>query len=120
MTAIKGNIWAEKVQMKTMVSCTNMLDKLGFKTHFMAVPKGLKSLTTEYIYRPEDVRILNFYRFEGESNPDDSAILYAIETANGERGTLADAYGRESDEDVMHFIQQVEDIEKKVDKDKSL
>ncbi|MDI1255838.1 MAG: hypothetical protein PSV16_07035 [Flavobacterium sp.] len=114
------NIEFEKVQMKTMVSCTNMLNKLGFKTHFMAVADGLKSLTTDYVYKPEDLKIVNFYRFEGESNPDDSAILYAIETANGERGTLADAYGREADEDVANFIQQVEDIEKKTDKNKSL
>lgn len=103
-----------------MVSCTNMLDKLGYKTHFQAVPKGLKSLTTEYVYQPYDVRIVNFYRFEGESNPDDSAILYAIETANGERGTLADAYGPEADTDVTNFIQQVEEMEKKTDKEKSL
>lgn len=116
MAAITGNIWTEKVQMKTMVSCTNMLEKLGYKTHFMAVPEGLKSLTTEYIYKPEDVKIVNFYRFEDESNPEDSAILYAIETANGERGTLAGAYVRESHNDLYHFIQEVEGIEKKTDK----
>lgn len=33
------------------------------------------------------------YRFEGNTNPDDNAILYAIETARGEKGLLLDAYG---------------------------
>lgn len=109
-----------KAQMKTMVSITSMLDKLGFKTQFQAVAKGLKSLTTDYIYKADDVKIVNFYRFEGESNPDDSAILYAIETANGERGTLTDAYGVDADADVAEFIHQVEDIEKKTDRTKTL
>ena len=109
-----------KTYMKTMVSCSNMLETLGFKTQFKAVPNGIQSLTTKYIYPAQDVKIVNFYRFEGESNPDDNAILYAIETANGERGTLTDAYGANADGDVANFLCQVEDIEKKTDKSKSL
>ncbi|MEH6680260.1 MAG: phosphoribosylpyrophosphate synthetase [Sediminicola sp.] len=34
-----------------------------------------------------------FYRFEGDSNPDDSSILYAISTSNGHKGLLVSAYG---------------------------
>ncbi|MFD1096362.1 phosphoribosylpyrophosphate synthetase [Salegentibacter chungangensis] len=32
-------------------------------------------------------------RFEGMSNPDDNAILYAITTTNGTKGVLVDGYG---------------------------
>jgi len=110
----------EKVEMNTLVSCTKMLDELGFKTQFKAVVKGIKSLTTERTFTPSEVKIVNFYRFEGDSNPDDNSILYAIKTVNGEKGTLTDGYGPTSDAQVTTFLKEVEVIEKKVDKDKSL
>ena len=109
-----------KTHMKTLVSCLNSLLASGFESQFKAVKEGLKSLTTEKIFRPEEVKIVNFYRFEGESDPADNSILYALETSDGERGTLTDAYGPYSDTNVTKFIQEVEEIEKKVVKEKTL
>ena len=111
---------SEKREMKTLVSCINSLQVDGFETQFKALKSGLKSLTTEKIYKPEEIKILNFYRFEGESDPGDNSILYALETADGERGTLTDAYGPYSDTNVTNFIQQVEEIEKKVVREQTL
>lgn len=102
----------EKTEMKSLVSCTNMLLAEGFNTQFKAIDKGLKSLSTEKIFKPDEVKIVNFYRFEGESDPADSSILYAIETTDGEKGTLTDSYGPYSDTNVTKFIQQVEEIHK--------
>ena len=110
----------ENVPMKTLVSCLNMLMATGFETQFKATRSGLKSLATDHIYQPGEVKVLNFYRFEGESDPSDNSIVYAIETATGERGTLIDAYGPYSDTYVTNFMRGVEEIEKKVDKDKKL
>src|SRR6188508_718278 len=110
----------EKTHMKTLVSCLNSLLADGFESQFKAVKGGLKSLATEKIFRPEQVKILNFYRFEGESDPADNSILYALETSDGERGTLTDAYGPYSDTQVTKFIQEVEEMEKKVVKEKTL
>ncbi len=39
------------------------------------------------------MEVVEFYRFEGASNPDDNSILYAIETSDGLKGLLVDAYG---------------------------
>lgn len=102
----------EKTEMKSMVSCMNSLLADGFKTQFKALENGLKSFTTEKIFQPDEVKIVNFYRFEGESDPADSAILYAIETTDGEKGTLTDSYGPNSDSHVTNFIKQVKDITK--------
>ncbi len=109
----------EKKEMNTLVSCLNTLMASGFETQFKTTKNGLKSLTTEITYQPEEIKVLNFYRFEGESDPADNSILYAIETKNGERGTLTDAYGPYSDSNVTRFMKQVEEIEKKVQKEKN-
>lgn len=103
----------DKEEMKTLSSCLNSLLSKGFETQFKALKHGLKSLTTEKIYLPEDVKITNFYRFEGESDPADNSILYAIETTSGEKGTLTDAYGPYGDAHVTKFIQEVEEIQKR-------
>lgn len=104
----------EKKEMIPMVSIINSLLTEGFKTQFRAVDKGLKSLATQKIFRPNEVKIVNFYRFEGESDPSDNAILYAIETNDGEKGTLTDSYGAYNDTNIAKFIQQVSNIHKQV------
>jgi len=44
-------------------------------------------------YNAEDLTIIKTYRFEGESNPSDSSILYIIEAKDGLIGYSLDAYG---------------------------
>lgn len=102
-----------KEEMDTLSSCVNALTAKGFNTQFAVIEQGLKSLATEVVYKPEEVKIVSFYRFEGDSDPADNSILYAIETNNGEKGTLSDAYGMYNDADISTFIKEVEGIEKK-------
>ena len=107
-------------EMTTLAACITMLDELGFKAHFKATKEGLESLSTNYVYFPAEIKIVNFYRFEGASNPEDNCILYAIEAINGEKGILIDAYGPENDTQVSDFILGVENIHKKIDKEELL
>ena len=51
--------------------------------------------------------VSEYHRFEGASDPDDMAILYAIQTRSGLRGTLADAYGVYADPGVGAFMREV-------------
>ena len=44
-------------------------------------------------FRAEDLTIVDRYRFEGVSDPDDSSIVYAIESDDGTRWIIADAFG---------------------------
>ena len=89
------------------------LEKHGYIEQFKVQKDKLVSLTTSKKYKSGDVKAVNFYRFEGTSDPDDMSILYAIETTDGAKGTLTDAYGRYSDEDTGNFMKQVE-TEKKL------
>jgi len=110
----------ENEDLTTLVSCLNYLIKQGFTEDYKVNDKGMKSLQSEKIYTPHDVKVLNFYRFEGSSDPADNSILYAIETNDGMRGTLVDAFGPYADTKVTAFMQQVEEINKKTEKDSHL
>ncbi len=100
--------------MTDMEKCMNKLEEQGYTDQFRVEKKRLLSTADpKKKYKPEDIRAANFYRFEGISDPDDMSILYAIETCDGRKGTLVDAYGRYSDEDTGAFMQDV-DINKKV------
>jgi hypothetical protein len=50
-------------------------------------------------YQPEDLKIIKTFRFEGESNPDDSSVLYIIEANDGLMGYSIDTYGAGSSHD---------------------
>ena len=100
--------------MTDLEKCLNKLEAKGYTDQFRVEKKYLQSLTdAKKKYKPKDVKAVNFYRFEGISNPDDMSILFAIETCDGRKGTLIDAYGMYSDDDTGAFMQEV-DINKKV------
>lgn len=43
-------------------------------------------------------------RYEGDSNPSDSAIIYAITAKNGNKGVLIDSYGAYADPKLAKII----------------
>jgi hypothetical protein len=91
-----------------MVTCLSKVVNDGFKEDFKATSGGLRSLSTDKLYSAEQVRVINLFRFEGFSDPDDNAILYLIETDDGLKGTLVDAYGTYADPLVYKFFMEVE------------
>jgi len=99
--------------MKTLASSINKLVLDGFTGNFKITEKGLFSIEKEKHYKPEQVHIVDFFRFEGASDPADNSILYAIELSDQTKGTLTDAYGPYGDILITKFINQVEDIAKK-------
>jgi hypothetical protein len=107
----------EKTNLKTLAACMNKLQADGFTENLMVKENKIQALDSGKEYAPSEVKILNFYRFEGESDPADNAILYALETTDGIRGLLSDAYGPYADVKVTKFIAEVEDIMKKTNRD---
>lgn len=104
----------KKSEMTTMVSCMNKLQGDGYTENFVAKETGLEAPSVKKLYTPSQVKIDNFYRFEGESDPADNAIVYAIETEDGVKGMLVDSYGGPySNHKVSQFIAQIEEITKK-------
>ena len=115
-------MWAQQNQspkeqvpfMNTMTSLVNKVVKDGFSDTFKVTGRGLYSCAKSRYYRPEQVSVINFYRFEGQSDPADNSIMYVIETTDGAQGTLVDAYGPYADVAVNDFMDEVENIHKKV------
>ena len=110
----------DKSEMKTLVSCINSLVRSGFTEDFKVTGSQMKALKRERNYKPEEVKILNFYRFEGDSDPADNSILYAIETSDGNRGTLVDAYGPYADSKITTFMGQIDEINKKTNREEKM
>ena len=98
--------------MKTLSECVNSLVEQGYGESFRVKNKMLIGDQNKKNYPPDEVHIANFYRFEGDSDPGDNAILYAIETDDGTYGVLVDAYGSAADASTSDFIRQVTDINK--------
>lgn len=98
--------------MKNLAACANQMKEQGYKEDYKVNEKGLITYDQSKTYKPEQIRIVNFYRFEGESDPGDSSVLYVIETDDGGKGTLADGYGAYADKNVSDFIVEVEKIQK--------
>ena len=44
-------------------------------------------------FSPKEFEITEFHRFEGDSDPADEAVVYAIESRNGIKGVLVNAFG---------------------------
>jgi hypothetical protein len=78
---------------ETLKRVVDELSRRGYTEHFRAVDGGLQALGTGRRFAPKDLKIRGYYRFEGVSDPDDMAIVYAIETTSGFRGVLIDAFG---------------------------
>jgi hypothetical protein len=45
----------------------------------------------------EEFHVDETYRFEGDSNPEDNAVVYAMSSSTGVKGTIVDEQGASSD-----------------------
>lgn len=94
-----------------MTSLISVLEKLRHKrqdNEFRMSEEGFTTTNNKY-YNPEDLTIIKTYRFEGDSNPSDSSILYLIEATDGLIGYSLDAYGAYTNHDEKYdeFIQKI-------------
>lgn len=100
-------------KMNAMSLCVNTAVGEGYKECFKATARGLYAVSNSRYYRPEQVQIAAINFFDKNLNPADNATIYLLETSDGCKGTLVDAYGQRHDEYLQQFIAQVEDIRNK-------
>ena len=86
-------------QKTLMTTVTSVLENLRIKKQdreFRMTPQGFTPGNDKY-YEPEELKIIRTYRFEGESDPADSSVIYLIEANDGLIGYSMDSYGAYSD-----------------------
>ncbi len=91
----------------TLTDALEGLHQRGFEATFEAVDGCLKSQQTGRLYAPELIRIVEHHRYEGASNPDDMSVVYAIETIDGERGVVVDAFGTYSNPTLGDLLRRI-------------
>lgn len=101
----------DKHNLKTLSQVLNILVQRGITKEICMNEKHEMILgNDEKNYQPEDLCIVKSYRFEGDSNPDDNAVLYLLEDKQGELATILDSYGAESNysgEEFDNFLRKV-------------
>lgn len=88
----------------TLGEALEALKGQGYDESFIIDDHGMHGMENRDRIKPEDVTIVQYHRFEGASNPDDMSVVYAIETADGRKGTLVDAYGTYTNPEVDRFV----------------
>ena len=83
----------------TLSETINGLKKDGYTLDFNINREFLVCNNPNMALSPDDFEIDKVYRFEGESNPDDQSILYAISSNKyNVKGVLVNGYGIYTDE----------------------
>jgi TPP-dependent trihydroxycyclohexane-1,2-dione (THcHDO) dehydratase len=87
----------------------NALAELGYTYDFNTVNESDQSQITNIRLSPADFQIDKVYRFEGATNPEDQAILYAISSIKHKtKGVLVNGYGISDDEATSELIEKLE------------
>ena len=58
-------------------------------------------------FKPEELKINNTYRFEGDSSADDMSVMYYIESDSGTKGILIDAFGTYGNAQLEEFVNKI-------------
>jgi len=93
--------------MKTLSEAMESLVRRGFTEHFGVRGDQLRGFESGKTFGSHDVIIREYERFEGVSDPDDMAILYALESSSGLQGTLVDAFGVYSNPAISAYLRRV-------------
>jgi hypothetical protein len=83
------------------------LQRRGFVEDFVVRRGRVRVAGTHRSFEAADLRIRDYYRFEGMSDPDDMSVIYAMEARDGTRGTLTDAYGAYADPAVGAIVDRI-------------
>ncbi|WP_375578116.1 phosphoribosylpyrophosphate synthetase [Marivirga tractuosa] len=92
--------------MNTLAEKIENLKKEGYTEDFFFEDGKLK--TEDNSFEKNDISEVKEYRFEGKSNPDDLSILYQITTSSGKKGTIADGFGPNANQELTEFILEAE------------
>ncbi|HAO47767.1 MAG TPA: phosphoribosylpyrophosphate synthetase [Ferruginibacter sp.] len=78
----------------TVVEALNGLKQKGYTTNFNIAFDKLICSEKKNVLNPDEFEITEVHRFEGDTNPADEDVVYAIESKKGNiKGVLTGAFG---------------------------
>lgn len=79
----------------TVSGAVSGLKKRGYDLDFNLEENCL--ICNDSKFNADDFEIVEIHRFEGDTDPSDEAVVYAIESKNGMKGVLVNGYGISAD-----------------------
>ena len=95
-----------KSHYSTVSEAINTLRAEGFVTDFNLQDNCI--ICSKEKFKVEELEIVDIYRYEGDSDPSDEAIVYAIESKSGVKGILVNGYGASSDSRASSIIEKIQ------------
>ena len=93
----------------TLSQTIDALRKEGYTEDFNLQQNCLECRNGQFKLFADEFAVDKYYRFEGESNPSDAAILYAISSdKNATKGLLVNGYGIYSDPVADELLEKLE------------
>lgn len=82
----------------TVVEAINGLKQKGYTIDFNLSFDKLICRENNYCLNPNEFEIIEIHRFEGESNPADEDVVYAVQSRDGKlKGVVTSAFGLYAD-----------------------
>ena len=99
---------SDDARLETVTDALTRLRADGYTADFSATAQGdLACEGCSLTMHPTDVQVDQTLRFEGDTNPDDQDILFAIQCACGCKGTYSAAYGPATPPDDAAVLRQL-------------
>jgi len=90
-----------------MAEAIQELMKRGFTANFEFLDEAFRDVNSGRTFQAEELTIVEHHRFEGASDPDEMSILYAVESNDGTKGIIADAFGVYANPELGGFLNSV-------------
>ena len=94
--------------METLSEAIARLEARGFRDSFEPAAGRLRALQAGRLFAANELVVEEVVRFEGESDPSEEAILFALRSAKGDvRGTFVAGFGTLSDPSRAEIVGQL-------------
>ena len=92
----------------TVVEALNDLKLRGYALDFNLAFDKLVCAQNGVCLNPSEFEITEVYRFEGETNPSDDDVVYAVESKDGKvKGVVSSAFGMYADQVSANMIKKL-------------
>ena len=92
----------------TVTDALKELKRRGYTIDFNIAFDKIICSNNKICFNPHEFEIVEVFRFEGDSNPSDEDVVYAIESKDGKvKGTMTSAYGMYAETVSSEMIQKL-------------